>query len=344
MAKIKLTKVAVAAIVSVACAAFIISALLILNIFWPLKYLTAYLVSGGRPQEGRLEMCVLDVGTSDCTIVCLPNGKTMLIDGGDGTYRNNLKILTELNRRDIDYIDYVVCTTVTDDYCGGLGEILRQKQAGAVFYPYCINSYISEGFEDFISAAGDSGARMVVAEYGAGVAAEDFFFTFLSPALHTGPGSEYAALNADPSAANIAAASAVLWIEYEGSGILYAGGVSGQKLEEIADTYALMQALGDPDGYFTFAGNDIRLTSCAAYHVASHGGDIALATSFTDLIDPEYSVISAGEQSGVPSLEVLADLLHDAVPGVDDGIYITRYDGDVTVVIDESGVTCGGSA
>lgn len=340
MAKIKLSKKTIAAVTSVACAAVIITTLLIVNIFYPLKYFTAYIVRREPFEEGELEMCVLDVGQADCTIVSLPDGRTLLIDGGDGTYRNNLKILTELNRRGVDYIDYVICTTVDDEYCGGLGEIIRNKDVGAIFYPFCNNRYICDGFADFISAAESSGAQRVISEYGAGVSLEDFYFTFLSPSVHTSPTSEYSCLNSDPSAENIAAASAVMWLEYAGAGILYAGSTSGDKLSEIAATYALMQELGDPDGYFTFDGHEIDLSACVAYKVPAHAADSALATDFTDLISPQYSFVSVGENNaeGCPSVFVLADLLAHAegVQG-DDGIFMTMYDGDITLTIDADG-------
>ena len=68
-----------AAIISVAAAALAICALLIANIFFPLKYFTAYLVSGSRSAEGDLGMHVLDVGQADCAIVCLPDGRSIFI-------------------------------------------------------------------------------------------------------------------------------------------------------------------------------------------------------------------------------------------------------------------------
>lgn len=337
MAKVRLSKKAVAAIVSIACAAVLICALLIVNVFYPLRYFTAFIAPREEYPEGELNMCVLDVGQADCAIVTLPNGKTLLIDGGDGTYRNNLKILTELNRRCSRRIDYIVCTSVKDEHCGGLGEIIRNSSVGAIFYPYCTNRYITESFGDFISAANGSGARMIVAEYGAGVSSEDFYFTFLSPSVHTNPDSEYAQLNSDPNDGTIAAASAVLWIEHKGTGIVYAGDVTGAKLDEIAATYNLMQQLGDPDGYFTFSGHVINFSSCAAYKAAAHAAESSLSTSFTDLISPDISVISVGENNseGCPSVSVLADLLAHGT--TDDNIFMTCYDGDVTLNIDGSG-------
>ena len=329
----KLSKRAVAAIVSVAGAALLISALLIINIFYPLRYFTAYIVGRERPAEDEFSLTVLDVGQADCAVACLPGGKTLLVDGGDGAYLNTLKILTELNRRDIDFIDYVVCTSVDDEYCGGLGEILRNKAVGAVFMPWCANRRVTDGFADLVSAAEELGVRTEIAEYGAGVDAGDFFFTFLSPAMHGSPDSEYADLNSDPSAENIAAASAVMWLEYAGAGMVYAGGTSGEKLSEIADAYLLTESIGDPDGYFTFCGHEIELSACAAYKAAGHASPDSRSAEFVSLISPEYSFISVGENngSGCPSVAVMADLYACGE------VFITMYDGDITFTVGADG-------
>ena len=325
-----------AAIISVAAAALAICALLIANIFFPLKYFTAYLVSGSRSAEGELGMHVLDVGQADCAIVCLPDGRSMLIDGGDGTYVNTLKILTELNRLDIDFLDYVVCTSVKDEHCGGLADILGVKDAGVIFAPYCTNRYITESFSRFYAAAESSGAEMRVAEYGEGDICGEAFFTFLSPAVHTAPGGAYEQLNSDPTDEAIDAASAVLWLEHEGCGIFYAGDAPSSVLERIVGEYTIASGAG---GAFNFHGHVIELEDCKVYKAAGHGGEEYRSAVLTDLLSPDISVISVGELNaeGCPSAGTLADL---AAHG---NIYMTAYRGDVTIRIGGGACTaeCG---
>ena len=333
MKKVRLTKKALAAVISVAAGAVIICTLMIVNIFYPVKYLTAYLVRRERAPLGELDMCVLDAGHADCTILQLPDGKTMVIDGGDGSYRSDLKILTELNRRDIDFIDYLVCTSVSEEHCGGLAEIIKNKGVGAVFYPYCTNRYITDGFYDFVAAAEASGAQLIISEYGAGAQAGDFYFTFLSPSVHTAPGGEYDKLNSDPTDTNIADASAVMWLEYAGRGIFYAGDVTGAVLEKIADEYIFSEELGGNDDYFSFNGNKIDFGKCAVYKVAAHGSESSRAALLTDMLSPDVSVISVGKNNaeGCPATAVMSDL---AAGGE---LFITMYDGDVSVCINAEG-------
>ena len=121
----KRSKGRIAAIASAAVVAVAFAALIITNIFVPVKYLSAYLVARGERQQGVLTVTFLDVGYGDCTLCELPDGKVLLIDGGDGAYANTLSILRKLNSRGIDKIDYLFCSSVLGEYCGGLPEILR---------------------------------------------------------------------------------------------------------------------------------------------------------------------------------------------------------------------------
>ena len=253
------------------------------------------------------------------------------IDGGDGTYVNTLKILTELNRLDIDFLDYVVCTSVKGEHCGGLADILGVKDAGVIFAPYCTNRYITESFSRFYAAAESSGAEMRVAEYGEGDICGEAFFTFLSPAVHTAPGGAYEQLNSDPTDEAIDAASAVLWLEHEGCGIFYAGDAPSSVLERIVGEYTIASGAG---GAFDFHGHVIELEDCKVYKAAGHGGEEYRSAVLTDLLSPDISVISVGELNaeGCPSAGTLADL---AAHG---NIYMTAYRGDVTIRI--GGGTC----
>ena len=334
MSKGRLSKGRIAAVISVVAAAALICALLVINIFYPLRYFTAYFARVSRPPQGELSAYFLDVGQADCAVVVLPDGKNMLIDGGDGTYSNNLKIITSLRSLGVEDIDYLVCTSVNGEHCGGLPEIIDMYDVGTIFYPYCTNRYITEEFDDFVSAAERSGAEMVISEYGAGVSEGDFFFTFLSPAVHTSPDSEYGDLNSDPTQEAMNNASAVMWIEYAGCGIFYAGDVGGEVLSEIAQTYALLQELGDPDGYFSFEGHKIDFSACVAYKVAAHGHQDSRCTELTDLLSPDISIISVGENnaSGCPSAAVMADLVAHGQ------IYMTQYAGDILLSADGEGV------
>ena len=69
-------------------------------------------------QEGELRVHFLDVGQGDCTLVELPDGKVMLIDGGDGSGASNKNLLRHLNALKIEVIDYLIVTHTDADHCG----------------------------------------------------------------------------------------------------------------------------------------------------------------------------------------------------------------------------------
>ena len=61
----KLSKGRIAAVVTAATLATVSIALIILNIFIPVKYLSSYFVSGSRAESGVMRVSFLDVGYGD---------------------------------------------------------------------------------------------------------------------------------------------------------------------------------------------------------------------------------------------------------------------------------------
>jgi beta-lactamase superfamily II metal-dependent hydrolase len=81
-----------------------------------------------RALENRfLEIVHVNVGQGDATLIISPNGKTMLIDGGD-TGKGNRVIVPLLKARGIDHLDYIVATHYDADHIGGLDEVINHFQ------------------------------------------------------------------------------------------------------------------------------------------------------------------------------------------------------------------------
>ncbi len=106
--------------------------------------LAAILILGiGR---NRLEMYFLDVGQGDCIFIRMPDGTTMMVDGGStseeavGEYR----ILPFLAWAGVDEIDYVVMTHLDRDHTSGLLELL---EAGFPIRYLLVSNLIMEGSE-----------------------------------------------------------------------------------------------------------------------------------------------------------------------------------------------------
>lgn len=320
----KLSKKLLVTVITACIAAAVSVALLITNTFIPVKYLSAYCVSADKNQEGDLRISFLNVGHGDCTLVEFPDGKTLLIDGGNGRYNNNLAVLRRLNSCGVDGIDYLVCTSVRGENCGGLSEVLRYKSVGTVYMPFCANTHITSeyhGFCEAVKAASDNGTQVKYCEYGEGVFTNGYGFCFLSPSVYDNPEGEYADLNKTPSNANIANASAVIWLECGNSSFLFLGNLLADKQKELCEIYKA--------GMLDVNGKIIDLPSCNVVKVANHGDKASACAELYDLILPEAAIISVGENArGCPDNSVVSDVLSRNAK-----LYRTDFDGTVTVKV-----------
>ena len=320
--KRKLTRNKIIAIVAAGVAILAAVAIIIVNVFVPVKYLSSYFVLKDSTAAGQMRVSFVDVGNSDCTIIELPDGKTVLIDGGDGTYPHNLKIFKELNRRNIDKIDYLICSSVEEGACGGLSEILKYKSVGKIFAPYYPITYINSGYNSFCAELKNFGGEVSYCEYGAGIKGDGYSLCFLSPDSHAYEGGEYSQLLKDPSLKNVKNASAVIWLEYSGISFLFLGSTGQAVQTKLINFY---NASG-----FEFGGRKIDLTKCTIVKMSDHGSTDGSYAPFLDLIKPKVAIISVGANGmGLPTLAALSN----AQNFVGDNILRTDELGTVTMTV-----------
>jgi competence protein ComEC len=103
-------------------------------------------ISAPEP-DGKLHFEFLDVGQGDAALVTLPNGKTMLIDGGGRhDFRENDSFEPDVPRigeavvseflweRGVSSIDMIVGTHADADHIQGLGDVARNFRVGKAFF------------------------------------------------------------------------------------------------------------------------------------------------------------------------------------------------------------------
>lgn len=318
-------KIRIVSIITVAVVFAVILSLVITNLFIPVKYLFSYLIfSANLNPAGQMRVNFVDVGNSDCTLVELPDGKVLLIDGGDGTYSHNLKLFKELNSRGVDKIDYLVLSSVENGAAGGLAEILAYKTVDRIFAPYCPITYISDGYKNFCEKLEKDGRAVEICEYGAGVFNDEagYYFCFLSPDIHTAEGGEYDGFLKNPSTENIKNASAVIWLEYDGVAFMFLGGTSRAVQKKILKNAEL--------GAMEINGRTIDLTSCTVLKLSDHGSAEGAFAPLSDFLSPKAAIISVGENgTGCPSLAALSN----AQNAVGSQIYRTDECGTVTITV-----------
>ena len=79
----------------------------------------------------------IDVGQGNSSFVKLPDGKTMLIDGGDKEFGET--VAEFLNDRNITQIDYLVATHSDSDHIGGLNYVIENFEIKHIFRPFQIS-------------------------------------------------------------------------------------------------------------------------------------------------------------------------------------------------------------
>ena len=90
-------------------------------------------ISMSKSNESNYKVHYLDVGQGNCSIVELPDGKVMIIDGGSDMYGG--KISDFLNSKNIRTIDYMIATHADADHIGGLNYLFENFEIINVFRP-----------------------------------------------------------------------------------------------------------------------------------------------------------------------------------------------------------------
>ena len=256
----------------------------------------------GKRATGELRVHFLDVGQGDCTLIELPDGKIMMIDGGNGEKSTQKTVLRYLNALDVDTIDYLVVTHADSDHCGSLDAVLKYKQVKRAFLP--IASETENGdYASFYAALVKEGCPFALAcppdgenletQIQSGDTAYKYTFAFLYPHRSMLDGA-----TETPKESN--ARSVVSWLDYQGASILFTGDAPVQTEQTLLrdDTAGLLSRYG------------VELSSTEILKVAHHGGNGSTALEFLKRLGVKTAVISCGENNayGHPSDEVTTAL------------------------------------
>jgi len=85
-----------------------------------------------------LTVTVIDVGQGDCSLIQLPNGKTVLVDAGSGGIGWNpfdagsTIVVPFLRKMGVKYIDYIVMTHPHSDHIGGVRPVIKKFGVGTL--------------------------------------------------------------------------------------------------------------------------------------------------------------------------------------------------------------------
>ncbi len=130
-------------------------------------------VASAEDSAAELKVHFVNVRQGDCCIIELPDGKTMVIDGGNNKKEHSNLIMTFIdnNLPDLKYFDYAILTHADSDHCGSMDDILNRYPAYTVYRPNvllkrddytdpaaddlldCYGTAVSVAYRDFLKAA-----------------------------------------------------------------------------------------------------------------------------------------------------------------------------------------------
>jgi competence protein ComEC len=265
-------------------------------------------------QDGELRIHFLDVGQADSTLVEFPDGKTLLIDGGDVDGAE--KVLRYLNALKIKRLDYLLLTHTDTDHCGSLAEVVKYKEIGTAILPYIPLDYEGKAaFENFSEALAKSDAETKQAKRYFSFGSDDenypYEFSILFPYSAESGGNDKYKENE---------LSTISWLDYQGVNALFCGDTNADVLEKLC--------LEDGLGVFSKKGIDLKSIEILKY--PHHGGADGATKEILQYFNVQTSIISCGRNNyyGHPSSETLSLLANS---GVD--VYRTDKQGDIRLTV-----------
>jgi competence protein ComEC len=100
------------------------------------------------PSGNELKIVFIDVGQGDSTLVILPNGKTIVIDGGEPD--KGSKVLSTIAEMNVTKVDAIVATHPHADHIGGLISVMDRMPVGHVYDSG--QDYTTQTYFDYLDA------------------------------------------------------------------------------------------------------------------------------------------------------------------------------------------------
>ena len=312
----------------------------------------------------KLKVHFVDVGQGDCAVIELPDGKTMLIDGGENnkTVEGQIKTFVETTLPSgFKYFDYCILTHPDSDHCGSLDYALNNYPARISYRPNVeavgtkSSPYTDPGKADLKSGAVVKStaayANSIAAMYSpeadidftpevrvtdpydeaqtisGGSGADKYTFTFYSPLS-----DNYGTTESNASWNDY---SPVMVLEYKGFKYAMSGDAEEDNLHEFVEKTNAAKTDGVTDKYDAFDDG-----YCVNVIKAGHHGSVNATTSeyLEAITSPEGAgnavvVISCGEDNKYGHPHDAAVQRYKAIGVADENILRTDKDGDITLSV-----------
>lgn len=277
-------------------------------------------------KESDLLVHFIDVGQGDAIAINLPDNKTMLIDSGTGSSKENL---TNYLKNDFFKqtqnltFDYFLITHPHEDHIGGSVKIFEEFQINEFLRPEVYSPSEIEAFEQ------ELGAELVegMAEYNTQIFnnmitasknepnCQTLYFSFYNSPMEI-IGDNYrlkifVSMNINQNINNF---SPIIVLESFGKKIVFTGDAESSVENEIVSSYY----------------SDLNADVLKVGH---HGSETSSTTNFLNAVSPSISVISVGKNNtyGHPKQVVL-----DKLQTMNSAIYRTDLNGSILVGVNDN--------
>ncbi len=245
--------------------------------------------------EGTAETQVhfIDVGQGDSTLI-ISGDQAMLVDAGTNEAGDD--VVEYIRSLGIEKLDYVIGTHPHEDHIGGLDDVITAFDTDVVIMPEKQTNTAT--FESVLDALMDKGQSLTAPVPGTTCVLGSCEFTIVAPVEDYG--------------SNLNNWSVGIILTCDEVSFAFFGDAETAAEQDILDS-----------------GADIRADVLKVSH---HGSDTSTGQDFLDAIDPEYGVISCGQDNsyGHPCQETLDKLA---------GVELRRTDLAGTVVASTDGKT-----
>ncbi|MCH5165328.1 MAG: hypothetical protein J1G01_02890 [Clostridiales bacterium] len=323
----------------------------------------------GAAEGKSLNVHFVDVGQGDCTIIEFPDGKTMIIDGGENNKKTEAAIKTFVDNTftsNFKYFDYAILTHPDSDHCGSFDYALNSYPARFVYRPNVeavgtkSNPYVDPGK----SALKPNAITKSTAAYAASIKAmyqktDDFtsvvYITDPSDDSQTikgceGEDDEYSFTFYSPLSDNYGTKetnaswndySPIMILEYRGFKFAMSGDAEEENLGEFVQKVQKAKTDGVTDKYDVFT-DSYCVNVIKAGH---HGSRNATTSDYLEVLTTDigasgvYCVVSCGKGNGYGHPHKEAMERYKAAGVKDENILRTDIVGDISfsVHIDEEG-------
>lgn len=250
----------------------------------------------------QLEVHHINVGQGDATYIEFPNGTDMLIDSGKSG--SGSTVVNYLKKQESNMtIDYLIATHPDADHVGGMQEVFKSMKVNNFIYPYDAQ-HDTQTWKNVLSLAKKEGCTIKDSKSGTSFNFGGAVVKFIHPT------TDYKDTNED---------SVVTFIDYKDAEFMFTGDIEKQ-------TEIDMVELG-------------LVRNIDFMSVPHHGSKSSSTPYFLVEADPEYAIVSVGQNSyGHPVPEVL-----QRYANIGAKVYRTDKLGNIVIKTDGNTATINGS-